>query len=469
MGPPLLTEPTILFAVGALVLGVILGRYVWPTKPAIDINDFTRAKSECALLNARLDDLNGRYKELNSQYNSQGDLVRAAGEEVARLTEREKTLTEKLTEQNGQLEQLQKRLTTEFENIANRILKASATELSTSSEKTLSSLLEPLRERLNDFQQKVDNTYDAERREVLSLKEQIKLIADSSHDIGSKADGLVKALRGDSQRLGSWGEFVLERILEAAGLQEGREYITQGRGLKLKDESGNIQKPDIVVNLTEGRTVIVDSKTPLKSYELSIVTPDETEQARYRDQLVDNMKGHINDLSGKRYQENDRLQAHDCVLMFVLIEGALAAALTSEPELFTYAWDRGVVLVGPTTLLMTMRTVAGIWQYQRQSQNAEEIAKLAGDLCDKVTMSLTDFNNVTEKLSAAVTAHSEAVKRLSTGRYNALNIGERIRQLGVKTKRPVPAVTIDDLSIARAASSIEITAEDELPTPSPMS
>ena len=193
--------------------------------------------------------------------------------------------------------------------------------------------------------------------------------------------------------------------------------------------------------------MIIDSKVPLAGYERLIAFADEAEPAGLRGQFVRDVKGHIDGLAGKRYQENDQLTAHDCVLMFVPIEGALAAALTSDPELFSYAWGRHVVLVGPSTLLMTMRTVAQIWRYELQGQNAQEIARLAGELCDKVRLSLVDLNVVAEKMADANSAHNEAVKRLSTGRGNLLSIGERIRTLGVKSK-PMPAMLVDGVTIA---------------------
>jgi DNA recombination protein RmuC len=272
--------------------------------------------------------------------------ARAASGEAARLTEREKALSEKVAEQAAQLGDQQKQLTTEFENIATRVLKANALELSDGSQKALAAILDPLRERLQDFQKKVVTAYESETREVLSLKEQIRLVVDTSHAIGSQADGLDKALRGDSQLRGRWGELALERILEAAGLTEGREYILQGRGLGLKSDTGGIQRPDVVVNLPERRTMIIDSKVPLIGYDRLILASDETEREVCGDQFVRDVKGHIEGLAGKRYQENEKLAAHDCVLMFVPIEGALAAALTKDPELFIYGWDRHVVLVG---------------------------------------------------------------------------------------------------------------------------
>jgi DNA recombination protein RmuC len=497
-------EILVLVSIGVLAaaLGIALGRYVWPAIRGSDRDALVKAQTEvarleqdCIALRSRADQLDGDYKAAGSDAKRAGEEVarltervvgltrrieeqatqnstletqldqvaseaKTTGAEVARLRERESALTKKIETQAAQLADQQKQLTVEFENIANRILKANATELSANSQKELSAILDPLRERIQDFQKKVETTYDAENREVLSLKEHIKLIVETSHAIGSQADGLAKALRGDSQLLGRWGELALERILEAAGLTEGREYISQGRGLGLKSDAGGAQKPDIIVILPEQRTMIVDSKVPLASYERLIAAKDETERAHCADQFVRDVKGHIDGLAGKRYQENEKLEAHDSVLMFVPIEGALAAALTREPELFVYAWDRRVVLVGPPTLLMTMRTVASIWRYERQGQNAQEIAGLAGDLCDKVSASLIDLNGVAEKITGALNAHNEAVKRLSTGKGNALSIGERIRSLGVKTKRPMPSMLVDSLPITPTTGEFEENTEE---------
>lgn len=478
-------------------LGIVLGRYAWPAVRGTDPDVLAKAQTEVARLDQertalrdRADQLDAERKVAATEAKSAGEEVarlserttgfakqieeqakqnsaletqrdgaaseaKAAGTEVARLKEREHALTQKIDTQTLQLAEQQKQLTVEFENIANRILKANATELSENSQKALATILDPLRERIQEFQKKVETTYEAENREVLSLKEQIKLILETSHAIGNQADGLAQALRGDSQLLGRWGELALERILEAAGLTEGREYITQGRGLGLKSDAGGAQKPDVIVMLPEQRTMIVDSKVPLASYERLIAAKDEPERAICADQFLRDVKGHIDGLASKRYQENEKLQAHDCVLMFVPIEGALAGALTREPELFVYAWERRVVLVGPPTLLMTMRTVASIWRYEQQGQNAQDIARLAGDLCDKVSTSLADLNVVAEKITGALSAHNEAVKRLATGKGNALSIGARIRSLGVKTRRPTPAMLVDGLPVTPTAEESE--------------
>jgi DNA recombination protein RmuC len=492
----LLAGFSLLAAVLGIGFGIVLGRYVWPASPAADPvelaqtrSELARREQECAALQARateliaqsaaaadqarnggeevarlserienatrqIDEQTALLRKIESERNGAAAEVARGREEIAALTEREKALTDKIAAQGKQLSDLQKQLTTEFENIANRILKFNAAELSESSRKALAATLDPFRERMLEFQKKVETAYDAETREVFSLKEHIKLVMETTHAIGSQADGLAKALRGDSQLLGRWGELALERILETAGLQEGREYITQGRGLKLRSEDGGLQRPDVIVLLPEDRSMIIDSKAPLACYERLIATRDEGEREALRHQFVHDIEGHIDSLAGKRYQDNSALRAHDCVMMFVPIEGALAAALTSEPNLFAYAWERHVVLVGPPTLLMTLRTVASIWRYQQQGENAQEIARLAGELCDKISNSIGDLNSVAEKMHAALGAHGEAMKRLFTGRGNALALGERMKGLGIKAKRP-PNVIVDGSPLIFVSSDDE--------------
>ena len=431
-----------LLAIAGTLLGIGLGRHLWPAIREDSGVALQAAQLEAARLGERAAGLARQLHEQMAARERAEAEAKGAAAEVARLRQREADLA-------AQLGDLQQRLTSEFENIAMRVLTARSSELSERSQKELGALLEPLRQRLQDFQTKVETTYQSETREVLSLKEQIRLLVETSHAVGSQADGLAQALRGQSQLRGRWGEIALERILETAGLVEGREYISQGRGLGLRNEEGGLQRPDIVVLLPEGRTMIIDSKLPLLGYERLIACADEAEHHAAGTQFVRDVKSHIDGLAGKRYQDNQKLAAHDCALMFVPIEGALAAALTRDPELFSYAWDRHVVLVGPSTLLMTMRTVASIWRYERQGQNAQEIARLAGELIDKVRLSLLDLNTVAEKMADASAAHNSAVKRLSTGRGNALSLGERIRTLGVKS-RPMPVMLVDGAAVGAA-------------------
>ena len=257
----------VLLATVAALGGLGLGRYAWPATRRNDAAALLAREVEGARLAEECRALRNRVDQLETAHEAATIEAKTAVVEVARLKERESALSDKITAQAAQRADLQTQLTTEFENIANRILKANASELSDSSQRAVAAILEPLRERLHDFQSKVETTYASEAREILSLKEQIKLIVETSHAIGTQADGLAKALRGDSQLLGRWGELALERILEAAGLTEGREYIAQGRGLGLRNDAGGIQKPDIIIILPEQRTMIIDSKVPLTGYE----------------------------------------------------------------------------------------------------------------------------------------------------------------------------------------------------------
>src|SRR6516165_7848395 len=316
-----------LLAAAAALAGVALGRHMWPATRSSEAAALMTREIEVVRLTEECRSLRSRADQLEAEHRTAALEGKAAAAEVARLTEREKALSARIAAQAAQLGDTQKQLTTEFENIANRILKANASELSESSHKALAAVLDPLRERIQDFQNKIESTYETEARDVLSLKEQIKLIVETSHAIGTQADGLAKALRGDSQLLGRWGEIALERILETAGLMEGREYVSQGRGLGLRNEAGRTQKPDIIIMLPEQRTMIIDAKVPLAGYERLIAAQEEADRLAAGDRFVRDVKAHIDDLAGKRYQDNGKLMAHDCALMFVPIEGALAAAL----------------------------------------------------------------------------------------------------------------------------------------------
>jgi DNA recombination protein RmuC len=367
--------------------------------------------------------------------------------EIARLQEREKALVAQLANEQ--------RFTTEFENIATRILKTTSSDLSANSKTELAAVVAPLETKIGDFQKKVEDTYSNESREVLTLRGEVKALIDTTTAVGSHADDLAKALRGDRQMRGRWGEITLERILEDAGLTAGREYIAQGEGMGLKSETGSAQKPDVVVLLPENRTIVIDSKAPLTNYERLIAAQDDAEYAACGKDFVRDVKAHIDGLAGKRYQDNEKLVAHDYVLMFVPIEGAFAAALTLDPELLHYASGRGVAFIGPMNLLTAMSMIARLWRYERQGQNSQEIARLAGELCDKFSASLADLNVVAQKMNDAMTAHHSAVKRLSTGRGNALSLGERIRELGVKSK-PMPAMLIDGVRVTAETGDFEL-------------
>jgi DNA recombination protein RmuC len=413
-------------------------------------NNFTKSREEVAAAQNEHQSLRDAIAQRNEKIAGLEKVVEefrgkaeASLRQLAELRANHANLQQDLEEKKKELLNLQAKLTTEFENIATRVLKASSTELSETSQKEIAAVLDPLRERIREFESKIENTYEAEKRDVLALKEQIKHVVDTSQHLGSQADGLAKALKGDIQMLGRWGELVLERVLSAAGLQEGRDYITQGRNLRLKNDAGGAQKPDVILKLPEDRVMVIDSKVSLASYDRLITAKSESERVEHAKQFVQDVKAHIDDLASKRYQDNEQIAAHDCVLMFVPIEGALAAALSADPELFAYAWDKRVVLVGPPTLLMTARTVASIWRYERQTRNAKAIAAAAGRLYDKLVGVAEDFNDVSKRLRDALTAHNSALSKLVTGRGNALGRAQKLKALGADTKKNLPLIDID--------------------------
>lgn len=426
-------------AVSAAMAPVDAERAALAERSAAGQTEVQRQAGELAALRQRLDAAVAEAAEAKA--------------EIARRGERELSLQRTIQEQSERLARQQQGLTTEFKNIAGEILKATTLEASAASRQELDLILKPLQQRIQDFQAKVETTYRDESREVISLKEQIKLLLQTSQNVGDKADSLAQALRNNPQQRGRWGEIVLERTLEAAGLTEGRDYITQGTGLGLESEAGTRQKPDVIIQMPEGRCVIVDSKLPLLAYDRLAAAATPEEAARHADDLVRDVKRHVDDLASKEYQSNRQIAALEYVLMFVPLEGALAAALNRGPELFGYGWDRKVALVGPAALMPTLGVIAQLWKSERQNQNARDIARLAGSLCDKLGASIADFNDVAASLDKTLRLHHQAVARLATGQGNVLSLGQRLTKLGATAKKALPPVTVDGVDIAADASS----------------
>ncbi|HEX3664530.1 MAG TPA: DNA recombination protein RmuC [Rhizomicrobium sp.] len=395
---------------------------------------------------------------LIDQLRSQNDDIRhqLAGKtsELAAAVERQAALQRVVADRDEQLKGLQERLKTEFENMANRILASTANDLSVKSQESLAAILDPLKERIAEFQQKVEATHIEDTRGRATISEQIRQVAQAGQSIGAQAENLTRALKGDSQVRGRWGEVRLERILEQAGLERGREFVVQGGDFNLKAEDGGSLRPDVIVLLPENRQLVIDSKLSLVHYlEYESAEDEETRAAALR-KLIVSVRGHAESLGGKRYQASDGLNAHDLVLMFVPIEGVAAVTLKNDDDLYAWCWSRKVVMVSPSTLFMSMQTVASIWRYERQNENAQAIAQQAGQLYDKLAGLVGDLNDVSQKLQSAADAHAEAVKKLSTGRGNALGRAQKLKALGVASKKEMPIVLL-------GGDRLIVEAEDE--------
>ena len=386
--------------------------------------------------------------------------------ELAAATERQTALQRVINDRDEQLKGLQERLKTEFENMANKILAATASDLSAKSQESLAAILEPLKERIAEFQQKVEATHIEDTKERATIAEQIRQVTQAGQSIGAQAENLTKALKGDSQLRGRWGEVRLERILERAGLERGREFVVQGGDFNLKAEDGGSLRPDVIVLLPENRQLVIDSKLSLVHYlEYEGAEDDETRAAALR-KLIASVRGHAESLGGKRYQTSDGLNAHDLVLMFVPIEGVAALVLKNDDDLYSWCWGRKVVMVSPSTLFMSMQTVSSIWRYEHQNENAQVIAQQAGQLFDKLAGFVGDLNDVSQKLQSAADAHAEAMKKLATGKGNALMRAQRLKGLGVSSKKELPVVLVGgEKLVVEADDDEEPVALAESPLP----
>jgi DNA recombination protein RmuC len=278
--------------------------------------------------------------------------------------------------------------------------------------------------------------YDVETRDKISLKQEVKNLFELNRKLSEDAENLTKALKGDLKKQGNWGEIVLERVLERSGLTKGQEYETQA---STRGEDGQLLRPDVIIHLPEEKHLIIDSKVSLLAYENFIRSDDETEKSRFMRQHVDSIRAHIRGLNEKKYQSAKDFDTPDFVLMFLPVEPAFSAALQTDPELFSFAWERKIVMVSPTTLLATLKTVASIWKQEKQTRNAVEIARQGGNLYDKFVSFIEDLQKLGNQLNTAQRTLDEATKKLHTGSGNLVVRAERLRKLGVKTGKTLPS------------------------------
>ena len=353
----------------------------------------------------------------------------------------EKKLSE-LSAEKKQREQIQEQFQTQFQtyfkNLSQDILENKSKQFQQSAEKNLSALLQPLKEKINTFQTKVEETYQAESRERFSLKDKIKELCEVHDRLKKETRHLSQTLKGDVKAQGQWGEVILNTLLEASGLQEEEHYITQGRGLKLKDEEGKQQKPDVIIKLPDNKHIIIDSKVSLTHYERYIANSNlEEEKQLQLQKFMSSLRTHILQLSKKEYSLSESLNTPDFVLMFFPIEGAFSLALQSDPQIFQFSWDRSIVIVSPTTLLATLKTVESIWKREKQNRNAIEIAQASGRLYDKFTSFTEDLNLIGSNLKKAEQSYSQALQKLHLGKGNIISRLEKIRKLGAKTSKKI--------------------------------
>ena len=402
---------------------------------------FLIQKSKQALLAAQM------ASAQTEKDNATTELEKMRAELATKMVEQATTVTkmeglkEQLAEQKQAMADLQKRLTTEFENMANRILKERAAELSETSKKDLGAILNPLKDNIAEFKQQVREAYSLEMRDKAGLREQLKLLTEQNARISDEANNLTKALKGDVKQQGNWGEIVLERVLEMSGLHIGREFEREAVS---KDDNDANKRPDVIVHLPDNKHVVIDSKVSLVAYDRLVNAPDNAAYETALKDQVSSLKKHVNELAAKNYPNLPGLNAPDFVLMFVPIEAMFSVAVDADKNLFAYAWEKKIVIVSPTTLLATLRTIASIWQQENQTKNAFEIARLGGVLYDKMVGFIDDFQKIKRSLDAADKAYNDALGKMSTGKGNMLNTATRIKELGAKAGKTIPQNLLQD-------------------------
>ncbi|WPU98944.1 DNA recombination protein RmuC [Mucilaginibacter sp. cycad4] len=345
-----------------------------------------------------------------------------------------KSQQEKLQEQKAEIEQVRTQFQREFENVAEKLLKEKSKEFTDINRSNLDVILTPLKENLKAFEDKVEKVYNMEAAERNTLKGVITQLMDLNKQISDEAQNLTKALKGDNKKQGNWGEVILERVLERSGLVKDQEYRIQAA---MQATDGTRYQPDVIIDLPDEKHLIIDSKVSLIAYEKLVNADTEDDRKLFAKTHVESIRGHVAGLSAKKYHDLYKINSPDFVLLFVPIESSFSIAVQLDGELFNYAWDRKVVIVSPSTLLATLRTIASMWKQERQNRNVLEIARLSGDMYDKFVGFLGDMDSIGKNIHQTQSAYNNAVNKLSEGRGNLTTTAEKIKKLGAKADKQI--------------------------------
>ncbi len=392
-----------------------------------------------ALLDKEKGIIDDRYIKLSEQYavieenlNAERNKVGLSIVTIAKLESDKANMLEKLTTQKSETEDLRTKFKIEFENIANSILKTHSKEFTDINVKNIGDILNPLKEKIGDFEKKVNEAYDKELRDKISLREEVKKLVELNIRVSEDATNLTKALKGDSKKQGNWGEMVLERILERSGLTKGQEYEVQ---VSSTNDDGRRVQPDVVVMLPDKKHIIIDAKVSLTAYENLVNAATDEERQIFIKEHILSIRRHIKELSEKSYQTAQGFNSPDFVLMFIPIESSFGIAVQADQQIFSDAWDNRIVIVSPSTLLATLKTISSIWKQENQTKNAIEIAKQGGALYDKFVGFVADMKKMGDNILKTQGSYNEAMNKLASGNGNLITRAENIRKLGAKTSK----------------------------------
>lgn len=415
-------------ALGYLILQLRMGRRL-----ALSERQVQQQGEEIVALKRQRDENSARIEEL---------LTANAG--LNATLEAEKI---RYSEQIRLLQDTKENLTRDFENLANRIFDEKQSNFSRQSKLALDASVNPLREEITNFRKQVEHAYTHENAERNKLWGQIQELKTQAERIGEDAVQLTRALKGDNKMQGNWGEVVLERLLEESGLKKGREYETQ---VSLKGEDGSRRNPDVIIHLPDKRDIVIDAKVSLVDYEQFCREEDEEQRQRYLRQHIASIRSHVTGLNRKSYEKLEGINSLDFVLIFIPVEAAFMAAVERDNRLFIDAYDRGIILVSPTTLLATLRTISNIWRYEDQNRNAEKIATQAGALYDQFVLVIESLDEVGKHIVKSQEAWQQTRNRLVDGRGNLVRRMDDLKKMGAKARKSLPEDIRQDADLQSA-------------------
>jgi DNA recombination protein RmuC len=427
----------------ALFLGIYFGKLFFSAN----------SKSEKASLEEKI---NGLFSQINqqreqlleernqfekqlTQANLDKETIRSEKDVLAvQLSKKEtdfENLWERNKEQKQEVEALQEKFTKEFENLANKILEEKTNKFTEQNKENLKNILSPLQDKIQLFEKKVEDTHKESIDYHAALRQQILGLRDMNEQMSKETLNLTKALKGDSKMQGNWGELILERVLEKSGLEKDREYFVQQSHTT---DDGNKVFPDVVINLPDGKKMIVDSKVTLTAYERYINEEEDNLKTQFLKEHVISINRHVEQLGNKNYHDLYQMESPDFVLLFIPIESAFAIALNQDTSLYNKAFEKNIIIVTPSTLLATLRTIDSMWTNQKQQENAVEIARQAGALYDKFEGFVADLVRIGKKMDEAKTEYQGAMNKLVDGKGNLITSVEKLKKMGAKAKKALP-------------------------------
>jgi DNA recombination protein RmuC len=430
----------IIFALIGIFVGKLLSKLNFEKEKIVVEKEKSTLEERTILLQQSKEIIENNFiasqKELKNNQQEKEKLISEKSTLVSEL----KSLEAKLAENKEEVEKLNERFTKEFENLANKILDEKSLKFTAQNKENIKNILSPLQEKIKGFEDKVEKTHKESIDYHAALRQQILGLKELNQQMSKETLNLTKALKGDNKIQGNWGELVLERVLEKSGLEKNREYFVQQ---SFTNDEGRRVLPDVVIHLPDNKKMIVDSKVSLVAYEQYINEEDETLKERFLKEHVASLKRHIEQLSDKKYEDIYKIESPDFVLLFIPIEPAFAIALNSDTYLYNKAFEKNIIIVTPSTLLATLRTIDTMWNNEKQQKNALEIARQAGALYDKFQGLLVDLISIGKRIDESKKEYAGAMNKLVEGRGNIITSVEKLKKMGAKAKKSLPENIIE--------------------------